>query len=394
MAIQTINNGETGLSVRNKINGNFAELQASVSGDQSRGRRVGGAGDSLMIGAAGLNTAAYNRAERQAAGNWQTVGNFAVGGTRTDQVAHQIPQVYAAGAGTIVINGGTNDIFQSVSEAALRTNFVANVTAVRALGLRYIDVGMPPSNVSTPVAARHAAHELWRGLYCLKNGIQHIDMWSPFATASGGWKSGANLDNTHWGPQAAKTAGDRINLAIRDPLSGYPYLLAMTDTADDVGTFVGNAVSYSGQSGATPANGWYNVGSGGTYSVQSADAGGFGSWYRCAVSGGSFVGMGANAVTLASLGWSIGDRLAFGFKLRWVDVSGALAMYVQVTGGVTGDQPLWGTVGGDAGDDITVYHEFVIAGGTAIGVEFKASGTGYFEVNRPVIVNLTKLGLA
>lgn len=369
-----------------------AAFQASVSVVKNL---VAGTGDSLMVGSAGPNNAAYSKAARHASNAWQDAGNFAVGGTRTDQILPQFALAAAKGARIVVANGGTNDLYQGVAEAALRTNWKANVAEAKTRGFtRYIDIGMPPTNVSAAMKTAHANHEMWRALYCFKNGIQHVDIWSPFATASGGWQSGYNVDNTHWASGIAKIAGDRINTAIKNPVSGYPQLLAMTDTASDVGTYIGNAISFSGQSGTTPATGWYHTGTGGTYSITAPDAGDFGSWYRCTMSGGVNAGIQAGAVTLASLGWAIGDRIAIGVRLRWVDVNGAMPLRVQINGVTPDHQPLWDEVGGLTGDDIYLYDEMTINSGTVIGLVFTGTGTGYFEINRPIVVNMTKLGFA
>lgn len=44
------------------------------------------------------------------------------------------------------------------------------------------------------------------------------------------------------------------------------------------------------------------------------------------------------------------------------------------------------------GDSYTVYNELLITGGTTVNIQPFATGTGYFEMNRPIIVNKTKLG--
>ena len=109
------------------------------------------------------------------------------------------------------------------------------------------------------------------------------------------------------------------------------------------------------------------------------------------MSGGSAVGFTPTAVTLASLGWTIGDRLAIGFRMRTSDATAALSVSCYVTGiTVSGSQPLFN----DSFDELTQYSELVIGGGTVINIQWFATGTGWFEVNRPIVVNLTKLGLA
>lgn len=352
---------------------------------------VAGCGDSLIAGAV-AGGSPYNKATTRGGIKFRNTGNFSVGGTRTDQMLTQVALASAAGARVVVIDGGINDIVQGVSESTLQVNWIANITAILAAGMRPIDVGLPPTNTAGNVP-RYCQHEIWRKLYCYKYDIQHADVYTPLATAAGAYRSGYNTDAVHYNSVGAYYAEPIITAHITTPITSSAPLLAMTDTAADSAAFPGNAVSFSGTIGS---NGWFGpTGAGGAMSVTAADTGDLGAWMRCTCTAAVSAGFTPAAVSIASLGWAIGDKIAIGFRIRWGDTSGALAVSAYFTGiGITGDQPLFQDLGGPTGDAMTVYKEVAIASGVNIGVSFFASGTGWFEVNRPIIVNLTKLGLA
>jgi len=352
---------------------------------------VAGAGDSIQQGATPGGSMFMQSVKRQTL-PYKFAGNFAVASKRTDEIAAQIPSAAASGAKICVIDGGVNDILQAVPEATLRANLIANWNACKAAGMEPLDVGLPPTNTGANVP-RYVAHEVWRKLYCYKYNIRHADIWSPLATAAGAYTSGLNLDAVHPNSIGGVAAEPSISNLIAGPTKGSYPLLALTDTKTDAGSAIDNAVSFSG---TLNSNGWFNIGSGATYSVTAPDAGDFGSWYRTTCTAAVNAGLGSTTYTLASLGWAIGDKIAIGFRLRWVDVAGALSItcFAQSVTGLAPSQPLFNETGGATGNSIYSYTEFTFTGGTSISLQFFATGTGYFEINRPIMVNLTKLGLA
>jgi len=356
---------------------------------------TGAEGDSLVVGAA-AEASPYAQWILRKGLRVADVGNLAVGGTRTDQIAARLPTLLALNPGTVFLGGGVNDILQSVAVATLKSRVVENINTALAAGVDVIDLGLPPTNTSANVPA-YVKHELWRRVWCAKNGIKHLNAWEKLATAAGAYKSGTNIsaDPTHYNTYGASLLVDDLDALWRSPVAPPSPLLAMTDTAADAGTFIGNAVSFTDTDTNGIPNSWFSSGSGGTYSIQPADSGGFGNWARCAMTGGVSVGMNPTAVTLASLGWNVGDKLAVGVRIRTSDTSQALSVSAYVTGiTVSGSQPLFDYKGGETGSDITVYRELIIAAGTTINFSIFGSGTGYFEINRPIVVNLTQMGLA
>lgn len=355
-------------------------------------RRVSAAGDSLIQGAVGGGSP-YSQAVYS--GTFVDVGNYSVAGTRTDQIATQIPQAVNANAGVLVIGGGVNDIVQSVAEPTLRANVIRNIQTAQSYGIQVIDFGLPPTNTAGNVP-RYVQHEQWRRLWCYKNDVPHADIWPLLATPAGAYIAGLNSDAIHYNSVGAIAARPALLNLIQNSNVRTPQLLAMTNTASDHQSFIGNAVSFTDSNADGLADNWNAFGSGGTYAITAATGSEVGNWQRCTMSAGTNVGFIGTAVTLASLGWNVGDRLALGFNMRWSDTSQALAVSAYFTGVTTagGAQPLFNVRGGATGASAYVYGEAVIASGTAINVQFFASGTGWFEVNRPMMVNLTQLGLA
>jgi hypothetical protein len=358
---------------------------------RTENRRVAAAGDSVMAGAV-QGGSPYLQA--LFGGTFSNVGNFAVAGTRTDQIASQIPSARAANAGVLVMNGGVNDIVQSVAEATLRANVIANINAAQSSGMRVIDVGLPPTNTAGNVP-RYVQHEIWRRLYCYKSDILHADIWPLLATSAGAYTSGLNTDAVHPNSVGGIAAKTPILNLIQNPNVRTPHLLAMTDTAADHSSFVANAVSMTDTNADGLANSFFGTGTGGTYAITAAAGSEVGNWQKCSMTGGTNVGVTGTAVTLASLGWSVGDKLAYGVNLRWVDSSQALAVTSRLTGVTFSDSyPTFQIKGGTSGNSIYAYSEVTITGGTAVNFEVIGTGTGYFEINRPMVVNLTLLGLA
>lgn len=350
---------------------------------------IAGLGDSLTGGSTANGNSPYFIFTRKYPGYYDC-GNFGVSGDRSDQILARIDAVIASGARTVFTQWGANDIGQGVSETTLRETSIKIWNELRAAGIQIIDLGLPPTNVSENVP-RYVQHNIWRTLYCAKNGIRHLEVWDLLATPAGAYASGMNIDNVHWNTVGAEIVADAMKTFVDGNVFTSP-LLAYTDTKTDALTYLNNAVSFA-NTGGTPT-GWFSTGTGGTLSVQSPDPNSFGSWARCTMTGGVNAGLIPTAVTLSSLGWSIGDTLMFGCKFRWVDTAQALMNTVYYSGITPSVQPLYQAKGGDTGASFCISSRASITSGTTIGNQFMASGTGYFEINRPICVNLTKLGLA
>lgn len=356
-------------------------------------------GDSLPNGGyAGSSFA--DRIAFRSAGRYRTNLNgdkFSVAGKRTDEIASQLPGAIATGRPTCVYAGGTNDIEQGVSAATLRANLISAWSTLRTSGVEPLDVGMFPRNSSAALATARADHEIWRQYYCGKNGVQHVTPWTALANPDGTYKSGYNVDTIHPSAQGADAVADLCIAQLDRPWQRLP-ILELIDRSAGVGVILANAVSFGGVASALPAN-YFTSGSSGTptYSVTAADANDFGGWLRTTFAGaaGADTGWQGTARYLADLGMAVGDRILLAMRLRW---SAGVKPTVTLTGATftgSANSPIYQEQDGGSGESYYVAYETTISGGTNLGLKVVAqsSGSGYFEVNRPLIYNLTANGL-
>jgi lysophospholipase L1-like esterase len=338
----------------------------------------------------------------QRAGEFRFLGNFADSGKRLDEIlTEQVPLAIASGASHCAIQGGTNDIAQGATEVQMRDRAAAIFTALRAGGVEPISVSLQPVTNVTP-AVKAAAHNIWLKRYCALNRITHTDIY-PLLSAggNGGYASNYGYDTLHPSSTGQRVIADAVRGGLIKPFALTPILSLVDDRAFASWAptaVIANSISFTDTNADGIPDNWNSAGTGGSYSVQNVDSGGYGKWFRCAVSAGTGVGFNPTAQTLASLGWDVGDKLLAAYRLRWVDSSQALTMTARFTGvsaaaGSDVNAMLNEQAGTDTGDDRYIQHEFTIGSGTTIGYQWTANGTGYFEVNRPQIFNLTKLGL-
>lgn len=356
-------------------------------------------GDSLPNGGYASSSFA-DRIAYRSGGRYRTnisSDKFSVGGTRTDQVATQLSPAIATGRATCLYAAGTNDIEQSIAAATIQTNLKAAWAQLRAAGVEPLDVGMFPRNSSASLAAARANHEIWRSYYCGKNGVQHVSPWLVLANADGTYKTGYNYDTIHPNALAADAVADLCIAQMDQPWRQTP-VLEFIDRAAASNVILPNAVSFGGVGAALPA-GYFTSGSSGTpsYSVLAADANDFGGWLRTTFAGaaGSDTGWQGTAQTLANLGMSIGDKILFACRLRW---SAGVKPTITLTGATFAgayNSPVYQEQDGGSGESYYIAFETTISAGTVLGLKVAAqsSGPGYFEVNRPLIYNLTANGL-
>jgi lysophospholipase L1-like esterase len=376
------------------VSGNGITVSAINSTNLTQVTRTAAIGDSITAGTANGNSyyaifLLSNSGNYFDVGNYFDTGLFGVPGERSDQILARVNAVIATNPKTVFTQFGINDIVQGIPEATLQSNAKAIWAAFTNAGIQVIDIGLPPTNTAANVP-RYVQHNLWRSLYCLYNGIRHLDVWDILATNAGGFSSGKNADAIHPNSYGAYLMANALTSFINSNKYCSP-VLAYTDTASDMGSYFGNSVTWANTAG-TPT-GWFANGTGGVLSVVAPDTGGFGSWARCTVTAGTDAGLITTAQTLASLGWAINDRIFMGCRIRWVDAAQALTQTITYTSITPSGQPLYQVKGGNTGADFFIQADNKINAGTFIGNNFTASGTGYFELNRPIVVNLTKMGI-
>jgi lysophospholipase L1-like esterase len=318
-------------------------------------------------------------------------GNFGASGERSDQILLRVNSVIASGARTVFVQCGINDIVQGVPEATLRANCIAIWTAFANAGIQVIDVGLPPTNTGANVP-RYVQHNLWRSLYCSFNGIRHFSIWPLLATNAGAFATGLFTDAIHPNTAGAYTVATALTTFVNSNKFGSA-TLALTDSATDNGSAFGNTVTWANTGGLPTA--WFQPITSGVIvpSVVAPDANSFGSWARSTLTTAVDAGLESTGVTLASLGWAIGDRIFLGCRYRWVDASQSLTNNILYLTPAVNQQAFFQVKGGVTGGDVIVQAISTITGGTLHNMDFRASGTGYFELNRPICVNLTKMGL-
>lgn len=355
-------------------------------------------GDSLAAGGYAGSSFAARVAMRS--GEYRRVDSFAVGGKRSDEVlSQQIPSALLSSGRMCIITAGTNDIEQGIAPSVLRANMASIWDELIDAGIEPVDVGMMPRNASAALALNRANHELWVQQYCAKNGIVHINPWPLLANPDGTWRSGYFYDNVHPNAFSADITASDVAEQLDAPWKCQPFL-ELIDRAAGAAVVMANAVGFGGVGSALPA-GYFAVGTGATFSVEAADAEGFGNWLRATYAGSvTDSGFSGTDRTISGVGISVGDRIAVGVRVRWASTSASsIAPTIELTGiTATPSTSLIFQEGGKGANlvnDLIVYREFTVTGGTTIGFRVKANtgGAGYVEINRPIIYNLTTNGL-
>lgn len=328
---------------------------------------------------------------------------YADGGkTSFDVLKEQVPLALASGASHCFTQFGTNDFTGGWSQGTTRANAISIWKALRAGGVEPIHVGLQPVSNSTNFA-RACAFNLWAKTYCRQNQILYIDIMPLMADGgTGGYKTGLGYDAVHPSSVGMGVIAKEVSAQTTRPYALTP-TLAECDydfMAYNAFSLNKNAISMVDTNTDGVPDNYYEQGTGGVVSIQPVDTDGYGKWLRATLTADTNYGFGANAINMSNNGWAVGDRIVAAYRVRWVDVNQALVLNAKFTG-------ITAAAGSDTfsmyneqastntGDDCFIYHEATI--GTtfsgSIGYEWLGTGTGYFEVNRPVIYNLTQMGL-
>lgn len=381
-------------SVDTIARGLAVQARSGVRRQQARGTLVA-VGDSIAAGGYAGSSFVSRVAARS--GRYRVTGNYAVGGTRTDQIlATQVPQAIASGATQALVCAGTNDIEQGVPAATLRANLSAIWNRLRQAGVEPIDIGLLPRNGNAGLAGRRAEENVCRALYCVREGIAHVPVWAMLTQPEGTWRTGTNFDTIHPGSVAADTIADAVIAQLDCPWT-LPPVLAQIDTAVGAGVILPNAVSFGGPAGALP--GGYNGYAGPGFSVVPGAAGEFGQWLRASVPGatsGAQTLWEATGRTLAELGWSVGDRVLFAARARWAAATpGTIRPRILISGVTVSGQPLYDELGAADNASWHVHATMTITAGTLANVRVQATTTApaTIDLSRPLLYNLTKNGL-
>lgn len=201
--MDTINNLETGLALRTKLNANFAEAQTQITSDARYSKltrpdftaapnswRIGAIGNSLL--ATGLSfwhiaTSLLQSTHKE---------NKSVGGVGSSALAAQVAGLSSTCTHCIVMEG-TNDAVALVTTASHITNLKAAVTALHARNIRPIVVASPTRNASAAQALIMAKYALAERIWCEQDNLIFVDPWSRYIGTDGLWTAGATSDGDH-----------------------------------------------------------------------------------------------------------------------------------------------------------------------------------------------------
>lgn len=136
--------------------------------------------------------------------------NVAILGQNTSQISARFSaDVLAAKPLYAIINGGGNDVNQSVSQATFESNWNSMIDACQAAGVIPIVVGIPPFTASTNTQA--ATIDTWNAALasiCTTQGVTFVDLVSTM----GEFRAGGTAGNK-WNLIAAYDEGDFIHLS-------------------------------------------------------------------------------------------------------------------------------------------------------------------------------------
>lgn len=351
-------------------------------------------GDSITAGTSNGNSY-FEKLIKRSGGAIKKLGNFGVGGATTSAILEkQVPLAIASGARLCFVQAGTNTV--ATSQETARQDMINILRTLRSNGVEPVVVSLLPRNDGS--AGEHVKFNIWLGLYCRFNNFQFVNVFSKLSTVTGAYTPGYILDTVHPNTVGANIIADAVLSYIRQPFIE-PFV-ALSDTAADNYSAYPSAMSFGGVSAVDVApTGYSKVGAGGVNSVIAPVGQEIGNYLRTVITAGTDVGIRTTAVTLASLGWENTDRFAWGATVRWTDTSQALGVNAQLTSptfaaGDVGPLPMSLEKGGATGDVVSFYTEAQAISGTSISGYTGGTGTGTLDINRPILVNLTKLGFA
>lgn len=132
--------------------------------------------------------------------------NFGVSSDTTEQMAARVDaavaDMVAAGVGTMVFLGGTNDVV-SIGESSADISYC--VAAARAAGIVVIVITETPRD--TENALHLAIRDYCRTLNSPGNGIYTVDIWPTLANGDAGALAGVTVDGTHLSVYACRILG-------------------------------------------------------------------------------------------------------------------------------------------------------------------------------------------
>lgn len=240
--------------------------------------------------------------------------------------------------------------------------------------------GAPPSadgtgmTITTVARLKLQTISRWVRRYAALNGIDCID-FSIFSDGFGQWATSASKDGTHPTPQTSRKMGQFAwnSIGARFPL--VPGQLT-TDSGDTLNLVPNGCLR--NLNGSNLPQQWGGYGGSGTPTLVAGPKAGFvGYAYQITRADATPWYDGATTITT---GWSIGDRIAFGFVIQTEGVEAANAI-VSVNLKCTNSTAAPGFIGSigigaDIGPAVWVCEETIPAGTTQLNLGYTISNAG------------------
>jgi lysophospholipase L1-like esterase len=326
-------------------------------------------------------------------GRFSLVRNEGIGGQATQQMLDRFrTAVLDRRPGIVIIGGGRNDLNGGVATETTRANIVSMVDQAQSAGIHPVLHTTPPVDVAgggafNTVASNRAgtiAHNTWLRSLALQRGIELIDLWRLWADpATGGYLSGYSLDGIHPTGDAVDRAARALALGLLPPVFNATSSLPVGNL--DPTNLWANPLLLATNGTAVPDQ-WYAP----TPAPVSITPTALGNRMNLALTGSQLLVYGPGLKVASSV--SPGDIVAFSGE---VTASGG---NVTVTAQILNQdyQAIATPVGGFSRiiEDGVFYQEYKVeASVTNIFLQFAGNGTGSVGLRRPVLRNLTKLGI-
>lgn len=283
--------------------------------------------------------------QSRARGGLRFVGNWGQGGDRADEMTAAMTAASATAADVVVLLAGTNDLNAAASAATILTRVTALVNIGLAAGKKIILCGPPAFSGAFATSAKYTQQQaLYSGLAAIAAGnpsnIKYADLFTPIwdvtSTVTGSALANMLTDGIHPGSNAADLFAAAIYAKL---IEWYPLVDSLIPATSAVGaptvngwTPVAQYGSWDGTGGGFVGTGYSGTVAAGNFGINTnaltttvaslVDRGGGLGYYQRLVStpGGAnhsvvYYFKSNSSVTLASLGLTTGDEVAFGIEL-------------------------------------------------------------------------------
>lgn len=326
-------------------------------------------------------------------GRFALVRNEGIGGQATTQMLARFKTaVIDRKPGIVLIGGGRNDLNGGTDTATTRANITSMVDQALKAGIHPVLHTVPPVDVNgggafNTVALNRAgtiAHNTWLKSLALQRGIELIDLWRLWADqATGGYQAGLSQDGIHPTGDAMDRAARALSLGLLPPVFNATSNLPVGNL-DPTNLWPNPLLLATG--GTAVPDQWYAP-TPGPVTVTSTV---LGNRMNLALTGSNVLVYGPGLKVASSV--SAGDIVAFSGEVS--TTGGNVTVTAQILN--QDFQAIATPVGGFSRiiEDGVFYQEYKVeASVNNLSLQFAGNGTGSVSLRRPVLRNLTKLGI-